>query len=55
MNNKEQKVETSTEPAIDGNTVLPAVDYSDRYKHIKTEENYMLLLKSGMFWEFHQV
>ena len=33
----------------EGNTVLPAVDYSDRYKHIKTEENYMLLLKSGMF------
>ena len=53
MNNKEQKVETSTEPAIDGNTVLPAVDYSDRYNHIKTEENYMLLLKSGMFWGFH--
>jgi hypothetical protein len=25
MNNKEQKVETSTEPAIVGNTVLPAV------------------------------
>ena len=24
MNNKEQKVETSTEPAIDGNTVLAA-------------------------------
>lgn len=24
MNNKEQKVETSTEAAIDGNTVLPA-------------------------------
>ena len=33
--------------------LLPAVDYSDRYKHIKTEENYMLLLKSGMIWEFH--
>lgn len=32
---------------------LPAVDYSDRYRKIKTEENYMLLLKSGMFWEFH--
>jgi len=25
MNNKEQKVETSTEPAIDGNTLLAAV------------------------------
>ena len=25
MNNKEQKVETSTEPAIVGNTVLPSV------------------------------
>lgn len=25
MNNKEQKVETSTESAIDGNTLLPAV------------------------------
>lgn len=25
MNNKKQKVETSTEAAIDGNTVLPAV------------------------------
>ena len=53
MNNKEQKVETSTEPAIVGNTVLPAFDYSDRYRNIKTEENYMSLLKSGMFWEFH--
>jgi N6-adenosine-specific RNA methylase IME4 len=25
----------------------------DRYKNIKTEENYLSLLKSGMFWEFH--
>lgn len=31
----------------------PAVDFSDRYRNIKTEENYMSLLKSGMFWEFH--
>lgn len=23
------------------------------YVHISTKENYMLLLKSGMFWEFH--
>lgn len=37
----------------DAKRVLPAVDYSDRYRNIKTEENYMLLLKSGMFWEFH--
>ena len=29
MNNKEQKVETSTEAAIVGNTVLPAVFSSD--------------------------
>ena len=29
------------------------VDYQDRYRNIKTEENYMSLLKSGMFWEFH--
>ena len=28
MNNKEQKVETSTEAAIVGNTVLPAVRLS---------------------------
>ena len=35
------------------NNVLPAVDFSDRYRNIKTEENYMSLLKSGMFWEFH--
>ena len=40
-------------PSIADGGTLPAVDYSDRYKHIKTEENYMLLLKSGMFWEFH--
>lgn len=33
--------------------MLPAVDFSDRYRNIKTEENYMSLLKSGMFWEFH--
>jgi hypothetical protein len=25
----------------------------DRYKNIKTKENYDKLLKSGMFWEFH--
>lgn len=25
----------------------------DNYKHIKTEENYNKLLKSGMFWEFY--
>ena len=53
MNNKEQKVETSTDPAIVGNTVLPAVDFSDRYRNIKTKDNYMSLLNSGMFWEFH--
>ena len=29
------------------------VDYQDRYRNIKTEENYISLLKSGMFWEFH--
>ena len=29
MNNKETKVETSTDPAIVGNTVLPAVFSSD--------------------------
>jgi N6-adenosine-specific RNA methylase IME4 len=25
----------------------------DRYRNIKTEKNYLSLLKSGMFWEFH--
>lgn len=25
----------------------------DRYKNIKTHENYTSLLNSGMFWEFH--
>lgn len=25
----------------------------DDYKHIKTEENYFTLLKTGMFFEFH--
>jgi len=29
MNNKEQKVETSTEAAIDGNTVLAAVNFAE--------------------------
>ena len=24
-----------------------------KYRQIQTKENYMLLLKSGMFWEFH--
>ena len=52
-NNRRTEVETSTEAAIVGNTVLPAFDFSDRYRNIKTEENYMSLLKSGMFWEFH--
>ena len=47
------EVEVTTSSRNDGNTVLPAVDYSDRYRNIKTEENYMSLLKSGMFWEFH--
>lgn len=51
--NTEQNSQNSTEARNDGNTVLPAVDYSDRYRNIKTEENYMSLLKSGMFWEFH--
>lgn len=37
----------------DAKRVLPVVDYSDKYRNIKTEENYMSLLKSGMFWEFH--
>ena len=53
MNNKKQKVETSTGPAIDGNTVSHTVDYSDEYRNIKTKENYISLLKSGMFWELH--
>ena len=26
---------------------------SDRYRNIKTKDNYMSLLNSGMFWEFH--
>lgn len=37
MNNKEQKVEPTTEPAIVGNTVLPAVfsqDYLDWVKQV---------------------
>jgi hypothetical protein len=25
----------------------------DRYKNIKTKENYDKLIESGMFWEFH--
>lgn len=25
----------------------------DRYKQIKTKDKYDMLLKSGMFWEFH--
>jgi hypothetical protein len=25
----------------------------DKYKNIKTKENYTSLLNSGMFWEFH--
>jgi hypothetical protein len=25
----------------------------DMYKNIKTKENYLSLLNSGMFWEFH--
>ena len=25
----------------------------DVYKNIKTEKTYNILLKSGMFWEFH--
>lgn len=25
----------------------------DKYKNIKTKENYDKLLASGMFWEFH--
>ena len=49
----ETKVENKQSIRNDGNTVLPAVDYSDMYRNIKTEENYMSLLKSGMFWEFH--
>ena len=51
--NTEQNSQNSTEARNDGNTVLPAVDFLDRYRNIKTEENYMSLLKSGMFWEFH--
>lgn len=51
--NKENNLENKDLTSNDGNTVLSAVDYSDRYRHIKTEENYMSLLKSGMFWEFH--
>lgn len=53
MDEREQKVEISTEAAIIGNNVLPAVDYSDRYRNIKTKEDYTSLLKSGLFWEFH--
>ena len=49
----ETKVENKPSSRHAGTTVLPAVDYSDRYRNIKTEENYMSLLKSGMFWEFH--
>ena len=49
MENEDLKNET---PA-DANRVLPTVDYSDMYRNIKTEDNYMSLLKSGMFWEFH--
>lgn len=47
--NTEQNFQNSTEASNDGNTVLPAFDFTDRYRNIKTEENYMLLLKSGMF------
>ena len=49
----ETKVQGQDVIQNDAKRVLPAVDYSDRYRKIKTEENYMLLLKSGMFWEFH--
>ena len=53
MENKKQKAEKTTEPAIVGNTVLPNIDYLDGYRNIKTKENYISLLNSGMFWEFH--
>lgn len=51
--NKEQNSQITTEAHNDGNAVLPDVDFSDRYRNIETEENYMSLLNSGMFWEFH--
>jgi len=53
MGIKKQKAEKTTEPAIVGNTVLPNIDYSDRYRNIKTKKNYMSLLNSGIFWEFY--
>lgn len=51
--NTEQNFQNSIKASNDGNTVLLTVDFSDRYRNIKTKENYLSLLKSGMFWEFH--
>ena len=44
MNNKEQKVETSTEAAIDGNTVLPAVSLTLEQieQELNSEIDYMI-------------
>jgi hypothetical protein len=44
MKNKEQKVETSTAPAIDGNTVLPAVSLTLEQieQELNSEIDYML-------------
>ena len=40
MNNKEQKVETRTEAAIDGNTLLPAVLFQDEINEFLKEQFY---------------
>jgi len=37
----------------DGKNNFEKIKNMDKYKNIKTKENYEKLLASGMFWEFH--
>jgi hypothetical protein len=49
MNNKEQKVETSTAPAIVGNNVLPAVYHCKSCGFISTRRKEYTYIKGAMF------
>jgi hypothetical protein len=46
------EVKSENQPSANGATTRPAIKRG-KYEKIRTKEEYELLLKSGMFWEFH--